>query len=459
MKIGLLPLYIKLYDETSPEVRPRMDAFYERVAGEFEKRNVAVVKSSFCRIKKEFEAAVDMFETEKVDAIVTLHIAYSPSLESIDVLAGTKLPLIVLDTTETLEFGPMQNPGEVMFNHGIHGVMDLCSMLRRRGKEFAIAAGHYLESDCIDRVCGYVKASSAACAIKASKVCLVGGTFEGMGDFAVEPEELKARFGIITETVDSAKLSKISAEVTQTEIDAEIAEHKKKYDFAPGMVEEEYEDSVRSCLALRKYIKESNCTAFSVNFLCVGEGKGLASMPFLECCKAMERGIGYAGEGDGLTAAFMGALLSAYPETNFVEIFCPDWKNNLLYLSHMGEMNYGIADCRPLICRAETNFTPGNTPYMGYTWMKAGKGVYVNICRDQDDYRLFVAEAEMIDCQEDNFPHNMRGWMKPENLTTAQFLEEHSRCGATHHSIFVYGAKGEELAHFGKLLNMQTKIV
>ncbi len=456
MKIGLLPLYIQLYDKTSPEVRPRMEAFYGRVAGAFAAQNAEVVKVPFCRIKEEFQAAVDTFEKAEVDAIVTLHIAYSPSLESIDALTATKLPIVVLDTTETLEFGPMQDPGEVMYNHGIHGVMDLCSMLRRRGKAFAIAAGHYLESDCIRRVCGYVKAAAAATALKKAKVGLVGGAFAGMGDFAVDPQELKQRFGIVTETVDPAKLGKICAEVTQEELYAQIAEHKRNYVFAPGIVEAEYEDSVRSCLALRKYIKENHYTAFSVNFLSVGKGQGIPSMPFIECCEAMARGIGYAGEGDGLTAAFMGALLSAYPETNFVEIFCPDWKNGLLYMSHMGEMNYRIADCKPVVCPAATNFTPGTTPYMGYTRMKAGKGVYVNICRDKDDYRLFAADAEMLNCEEDNFPNNMRGWMKPANLTTAQFLEAHSQYGATHHSIFVYGATAAELEYFGRLLNMQT---
>ena len=459
MKIGLLPLYIKLYDETSPEVRPRMEAFYQRVADSFLQNHIAVVTSDFCRVKEEFDAAVAKFEGAEVDAIVTLHIAYSPSLESIDALTNTKLPLVVLDTTETLEFGPMQDPGEVMFNHGIHGVMDMCSMLRRRGKEFAIVAGHYLESDCIERACGYVKAAAAAAALKKAKVGLIGGAFAGMGDFAVPPEELQSRFGICLETIDPIRLEEISGAITREEIREALQSQKEKYDFAPGLVEEEYEDSIRSCLALRKYIRENAYTAFSVNFLSVGKGKGIASMPFLECCEAMERGIGYAGEGDGLTAAFTGALLSVYPETSFVEIFCPDWKNDLLYLSHMGEVNYGIADCKPVICRAETNFTPGNTPYMGYTRMKAGQGVYVNICRDRDDYRMFIAQAEMQDCPQDHFPNNMRGWMKPANLTTAQFLEAHSQVGATHHSIFVYGAKAEELAYFGKLLNMKTKIV
>ena len=32
MKIGLLPLYVKLYDDKLPELRVRMNAFYEELA-------------------------------------------------------------------------------------------------------------------------------------------------------------------------------------------------------------------------------------------------------------------------------------------------------------------------------------------------------------------------------------------------------------------------------------------
>lgn len=104
MKIGLLPLYIALYDRTSPSMRPRLEAFYQEIAQEFARRGVEVETSPFCRLKPEFEQAVGKFEAAGVDALVTLHMAYSPSLESIDVLAGTALPIVVLDTTETLEF-------------------------------------------------------------------------------------------------------------------------------------------------------------------------------------------------------------------------------------------------------------------------------------------------------------------------------------------------------------------
>ena len=121
IKIGFLPLYIKLYDDigNGAKARPRLEPFYEKLACLMEAEGAEVVRNPFCRIKPEFEAAVKAFEAAQVDCIVTWHAAYSPSLECADALAGTSLPVIVLDTTETYDFSPSQDAGEISYCHGI----------------------------------------------------------------------------------------------------------------------------------------------------------------------------------------------------------------------------------------------------------------------------------------------------------------------------------------------------
>lgn len=458
MKIGLLPLYVKLYDDKLPELRVRLEKFYGEIAKMFEERDVTVVTADFCRVSAEFEKTVKYFEEENVDAVVTLHMAYSPSLESVEALCRTELPLVVLDTTETLEFTNSQDPNEIMYCHGVHGVMDMCSMLTRRGKKYAIAAGHYKESDCIDRACGYIRAAVAAKSLYNSKVGLIGGLFDGMGDFRVPFDELKKRFNINVSDLSAEEISAYYNDVTNGEFEAEISENKRCYSLNKNILPDEYEKSVRSCLAVRKCVNDRNLNAFSINFTNMGPKSGLSSMPFLECCKAMERGIGYAGEGDVLTAAFEGALLKGYPEATFVEIFCPDWKNNMVFLSHMGEVNYRIADIKPEITRVGVNYSPGEFPYVGYTRMKGGKGVYLNISRGKDDFKLLLSATEMVSYSDDNFDGSMRGWMTTSGKCE-DFLRNLSINGATHHSVFVYGADVESLKYFAELLNLETVII
>ena len=455
MKIGFLPLYIKLYDDMGTK-REAMETFYAESAELFRKKGLEVVTTDFCRIKPEFEKAIEKFENENVDAIVTWHAAYSPSLESIYALLKTELPIIVFDSTPAPEY-KFQDSGLIGANHGIHGVMDMCSMLTRYGKPYAIAAGHHIESDCIDRVCAFVRSAIAAKKLSSMKVGLIGGGFDGMGDFAVEPEELKNLFGITVENIAPESIAAEREAVTNEEIQSEIAYDKENYDFDDTVIEDEYKEYMRSCVALRKLIEKVGYTAFSVNFLNVD---GLNTMPFTECCKAMERGVGYAGEGDALTAAFTGAFLSAYPETSFVEIFCPDWRSNKVLLSHMGEMNYRVADTKPLIHRTGSKFIKGTMPYAGYSKMKGGKGVYVNISRLNDGYQMLITPAEILSVKEDNMPTTIRGWMRSENSkSTAEFLEKLSKNGATHHSSFIYGASVEEIEYFANLLQIKTVVI
>ena len=47
IKIGFMPLYIKLYDDINLSVRSRLDAFYEDLACAFEKEGFDVVGEEF----------------------------------------------------------------------------------------------------------------------------------------------------------------------------------------------------------------------------------------------------------------------------------------------------------------------------------------------------------------------------------------------------------------------------
>jgi L-arabinose isomerase len=53
-KIGLLPLYLKLYDDCMPDERAKFDDFLKRIAVGFEQRGVAVKMAPVCRIASEF---------------------------------------------------------------------------------------------------------------------------------------------------------------------------------------------------------------------------------------------------------------------------------------------------------------------------------------------------------------------------------------------------------------------
>lgn len=459
IKIGFLPLYIKLYDDCGFVVRPRTEPFYEELAKSFEKEGFEVVRSPFCSIKPEFEEAVSKFEAEGCDVIVTWHAAYSPSLESIEVLAKTPLPIVVLDTTETYDFSSLQDPGEMNYCHGIHGVMDMTNMLRRAGKAYAIAAGHFPTDDVIERAAGYVRAAAGAASLKGTKVGTIGGSFDGMGDFLISDEELKEVFGVEAVYSNREELDALRNAVTEDEIEREIAFDCEHYDAIDEIDEECHRKTVRNCLAVRHWIENNGLAAFTVNFREIRPENGLEIMPFMECCKAMARGIGYAGEGDVLTASITGALMRGFKDTTFVEIFCPDWKGDTLYLSHMGEYNPNLTEGRDEMKKISFIFGEADDPIVGYGCYKAGDAIFTNVFKDEDGkYTMLISPVTMEYNFDDNFVGSVRGWMRP-STSVADFLESISRCGVTHHSSLTYGATVEEMKFFAKVLGLKTVVV
>ncbi|MCL2813247.1 MAG: hypothetical protein FWD23_01460 [Oscillospiraceae bacterium] len=459
IKIGLLPLYIALYDEKVPQLRARLEKFYETAAKKLENCGFEVLRSPFCRIEPEFKAAVASFEENGAKCVVTLHMAYSPSLESASVLSGTKLPIVVLDATDTFDFSPSQDPDAISYCHGIHGVMDMCSLLVKNGKRFAIAAGHLENFEVISRAAGFVKAAACAKSLCGSRTGSIGGAFFGMGDFAVTDEEMQKRFGVEIIRSSPQIIENFKKSVSENEIKAEKEADDAAFARFGNFSSETQTETLRDSLAVRKWAEAETLSAYSVNFMEIGGNTGLFHMPFIEACKAMAKKTGYAGEGDVLTAAFTGALLHGFPDTSFVEIFCPDWRGNTLFLSHMGEMNLRLAAKAPEIFEKEFTYGgPGaKNPVACSACFKSGQGVFVNVFRGKTDFKLLVSPVLMEEENEgeSRFKGTVRGWMRPKR-PVAEFLESLGRAGATHHSILVYGASPEQIRFFGELLNLEV---
>ena len=460
LSIGLLPLYLELYDRRLPTFRPAMDAFHHQIAEAFQARGVEVHTVPACRLKPEFTAAIRGFEKAGVEAIVTLHLAYSPSLESSAALAATPLPVVVLDTTPDAHFGPTQSSDAIMYNHGIHGVQDMCNLLIRNGKPFRLEAGHWQKSDVLDRVLGWVRAARVAAAQRQARVGCIGAPFKGMGDFAVPPAVLKRTVGVTTVAWDfkagAARLRALGAAARQAEVAAYRAEFQ-----AGGVSDEVLDRTARVSLGIRRWIEKERLTAFTMNFLAVNRKTGLPTVPFLEASRAMARGIGYAGEGDVLTASMVGALASAYPETTFTEMFCPDWKGNRVFLSHMGEVNIRVmAERRPKLIEMDYAFSDADNPARVVGCMRGGAAVFVNLAPLSDQrYRLIVAPVTMAAIQGRNrMAGCIHGWFTPPG-TVADFLAAYSRVGGTHHAALVYGPVAREITAFGELMGWEVTVL
>ncbi len=453
--VGLLPLYLDLYDRILPARRAAVDACCDDLAGALEARGLRVRRAPVCRLAPEVRAAVAGFEKAGVDAVVTVHLAYSPSLESAPVLARMRLPLIVLDTTPDYDFGPRQHPDRIMLNHGIHGVQDLCNLLLRLGKPFVLEAGHGRRSDVLQRVASHARAARMAAAFGRARVGRIGKPFPGMGDFAVPPAALR-RLGVTVIPDSGAAIRRALAVLPPAEIAAELAADRRRFDAA-GLDAAAHRRSAGVGLAVRRWIAAERLTAFTVNFLDVRRRAGIPAVPFLEASKAMARGVGYAGEGDVLTAAFVGALMAGYPDTTFTEMFCPDWKGNTIFVSHMGEVNVKLLAGRPRLQEVAYKFSEADNPVKPVGRLRSGAAVFANLAPAPGGrFRLILAPVSVPPVRgTDRMADTVHGWFRPRR-PLADFLAAYSRAGGTHHAALVYGGEPAVLADMAGFLGWET---
>ena len=458
-RVGLLGLYLELYDRVLPDVRLRIDSFYQTITSELEKRGLEVVTNSVCRLKPEFEAAVKSFEGANVDAIVTLHLAYSPSLESAPVVAKTKLPVIICDTTQTWSYSPEQDPIELMYNHGIHGVQDFCNLLIREGKPFEIAVGHWEESDVLDQVADLARTARLATRMRTARIGLIGRQFAGMGDFQVPEDILRETIGMEVVHADFGVLKSLMPAENDPTVEAEMAADRERF-FAEGIDLEAHRNTTRVCLAVRLWMEQENLSGFTMNFEDINRSTGLLTVPFLEASKANARGMGYAGEGDVLTAAFVGALASVFPETSFTEMFCPDWENDAIFLSHMGELNVDLVSGKATLLPKKMPWVDADTSVVAVGCFKGGDAVFVNLAPGPDNtYTLIIAPVEMLDVEcDDRMQDAVRGWFTP-SMPLTDFLKEYSVLGGTHHAALVYGDVITDLIRFGNMMDWDIAVL
>ena len=459
IKVGYLPLYIKLYDDSDPHYRDPMVAHMHLLVSMLEEQGLEIVLADVCRIKPEFEAAAKLFNDAGVDAVITQHLAYSPSLESIDALLSIHAPLIVFDTTPDYELiARSADYNGIDQNHGIHGVQDMCNLLKQRGRAYELCVGHALHSDVVAEVAGCCRAAAAKKAFQTARVGTVGGSFDGMGDFFVSPEYYRESIGAEVFSMDADTAKRYVSAVTDEQVEQEIAWDKTH--FTDEITDREnYRKSVISGLAVRAWAEDNLLTACTINFLSL-DRCGLPKMPFTEASKMLQRGMGYAGEGDVLTAGLVGALHSVYRDTTFVEVFCPDWKEDVLLMSHMGECNLDLAQWKPILRNVPFNYNSCGDTAAAYLCMRPGKATLINLAPMAGKYSMIITPVEMLDAglEYGAYRNEVQGWCKPAK-PLKEFLKEYSLAGGTHHSAMVYDVDQAEIEAFARMMGFDVVVL
>ncbi len=154
-----------------------------------------------------------------------------------------------------------------------------------------------------------------------------------MGDFSVSFDALRRDFGITVKEISVSQIAERGESAGEEPVRQKIEEDKKFWNV-DAITDEEHAQAVKDYLGMKSIVESEKMSGYTMNFQHIGDS---IPTPFYGCSGLISSGYGYGGEGDVLTAALGRPMNMLSDAAKFDEFFCPDWENNRILMSHMGE--------------------------------------------------------------------------------------------------------------------------
>jgi L-arabinose isomerase len=274
--------------------------------------------------------------------------------------------------------------------------------------------------------------------------------------------EAEIRLGYHVDNAPIAKLVPYVEAVTETEIDALVAEYEKLYDFAADCKKgAEKHLTVRNAAAqeigLRRFLEEKGAKAFTTSF---DELEGMTQLMGFASQRLMAEGYGFGAEGDWKTAALvrtMWVMGQGLPGgQSFLEDYTLnfDGANSAILQAHMLEINPEIAAKKP---RIEVHFLGiGDAGTCARLVFQAhpGEGIAATIVDMGNRFRMIVNKVDVIEPKAlPKLPVACALWKPLPDLEIgagAWIL-----AGGTHHSSFSYSLTVEHLEDYAEIAGIE----
>ena len=440
-RVGMLLPVADLYHRLWSDIDYALQRLASGVAERLRSAGLDVLCSSAVSAPEQVTAACADFDNNRVDLILVALAPYCPSGVLAPALVQSRIPVLLWPMQSILRLEPQEYDAEaIKLNHGVHAVQDLANVLGKTAKPFGVIHGHHEQSDFLSRLTLWVQAGRIIRSMQNANPVQVGGHFEHMLDLQVGEDEFVRRMGIVPEVVSTAEFAELIAAVTDEQIAACLDRYRRTFEMGSDLGASLQAKTARGEIALRGLLEHVDSHACGLNFLGLCNDVRVADGLHVAASMLMSEGLGYAGEGDWVTALLVRGMQQGFGVASFSEIFTIGYADNRLILKHWGEGNFAMARAKPRLlaskftdrCTAEFaicdfEFEPGPVTLVNLNSTAEGKGQLVSISGEIADDHLPKIDGP-------------RGVFKPDHADVNELLTEYACAGGSHHMALVKGA-------------------
>lgn len=320
-----------------------------------------------------------------------------------------------------------------------------------------IVAGYWQDADVQGRLGNWMRAAVGAAVSRSLKVMRFGDNMREVAVTEGDKVEAQTKLGWQVNTWPVGDLVQEMDAVTETDIDALMAEYRSRYDFAAGDMET-VRYQAREELAIKRMIDREGCAAFSNTFQ---DLYGMRQLPGLASQHLMAQGYGYGGEGDWKVSA-MTAILKAMGENgNGASAFMEDYTYHLVkgqeysLGAHMLEVCPSIAAGRPRIEVHPLGIGDREPPARLVFEGKPGDAIVVSLIDMGGRLRLVCQDIHCVKpiLPMPNLPVARVMWQAELSLTTG--VECRITAGGAHHTVLSYDVTAEMMKDWCSMLDIE----
>jgi len=451
-KLAIMPGIADLYNRAWPEMQKQLKDFVKKITAELRDIGFDVYSCSPVSTQQQVEAACSTFSQDKVDVLIVSLAPYCPSGVLAPALIKCDIPILVWPTQGMFELEPEKYDFEiVLLNHGVHAVQDLANVLRRSEKAFGVIHGHLQQKDFKQELENWVRAGRAICAMRDAKAVQIGGHFEDMLDLQIGKDEFLKKMGLRPKVVSLDEFAKMLSSVTDKQIQECVERYRVTFDIGDKVDESLLSKTARGEAAVRSIMSEHDSYACGLNFLELCNDNRIADGLHVTASMLMRDGMGYAGEGDWVTAVLVRAMQQGFGTASFSEMFSVGYADNRLVLKHWGEGNFAMARGKPRMCYSSLKDSINAEFAIVDFEFESGRAALVNLNSTPAGQGQLISIAGKI--TKDHLPKvdGPRAVFKSDCEDVRDLLTEYAYNGGSHHLALVQGDPADVLEKVSRL--------
>ncbi len=395
---------------------------------------------------------------DRCAGIITWCHTFSPSKMWINGLAGLQKPWCHFATQYNREIPDKEIDMDFMnLNQAAHGDREHGFIGARLRKPRKVIAGFWQDEDVQARIGSWMKAAVGAAVSKSMKVMRFGDNMREVAVTEGDKVEVQAKLGWQVNTWAVGDLVKVMEEVTEAEVNAQMARYAEKYDMATDRADQVLYQA-REEVAMKKMMDAEGCLAFSNTFQ---DLHGMKQLPGLASQDLMAQGYGYGGEGDWKVSA-MTAILKAMGENgNGASAFMEDYTYHLVkgqeysLGAHMLEVCPSVAAGRPRIEVHPLGIGDREDPARLVFEGKPGDAIVVSLIDMGGRLRLVCQDIHCVKpiLPMPNLPVARVMWQAEPSLTTG--VECWITAGGAHHTVLSYDVTAEQMKDWANMMDIE----